>query len=86
MTGIHGLVSWFAPRGGRVEGWEPVVRLGWADPATDIDGDAGILLTPGFNVYFNGRNRFMVNGDVYVPERDDLDTEFAFVAQLQAHF
>lgn len=86
MTGIQGLVSWFAPQDGRVEGWEPVLRLSWADPATDIDGDAGVLLTPGLNVYFNGRNRFMVNGDVYVPERDDLDPEFAFVAQLQVHF
>lgn len=86
MTGVHGLVSWFAPRQGRVEGWEPVLRLSWADPATDIDGDSGVLLTPGFNVYFNGRNRFMVNGDVYVPERDDLDPELALVAQLQLYF
>lgn len=86
MTGVHGLVSWFAPRAGRVEGFEPVLRVGWADPATDIDGDAGVLLTPGFNLYFNGRNRFMVNGDVYVPERDGLDPELALVAQLQVHF
>lgn len=86
MTGIHGLVSWFAPRDGRVEAWEPVLRLAWADPATEVDGDSGILVTPGLNLYFNGRNRLMANADVYVPEQDGLDPELALVAQLQIHF
>lgn len=86
MTGVHGLVSWFAPRDGRVEGWEPVLRLAWADPATELDGDSGFLVTPGLNLYFNGRNRLMANADVYVPEQDGLDPELALVAQLQIHF
>lgn len=86
MTGMHGLVSWFAPREGRIEGWEPVLRLAWADPATDVDGDAAFLVTPGINLYFDGRNRMMVNGDIYLPERDGLDPELALVAQLQVYF
>lgn len=86
MTGIHGLVSWFAPRDGRVEGWEPVLRLAWADPSTELGGDSGLLVTPGLNLYFNGRNRLMANADVYVPEQDGMDPELALVAQLQIHF
>lgn len=86
MTGVHGLVSWFHPRAGRVEGVEPVLRLGWADPDTGADGDEGVLLTPGLNFYFDGRNRLMVNGDVYLPGQDVLDPELALVAQLQVYF
>ena len=86
MMGLHGLVSWFAPRQGRVEGLEPVLRLGWADPSTDAADDAGFLVTPGLNLYFDGRNRLMLNGDVYVPESDALDPELALVAQIQVYF
>jgi hypothetical protein len=86
MMGLHGLVSWFAPRQGRVEGLEPVLRLSWADPSTDAPDDAGYLVTPGLNLYFDGRNRLMLNGDVYVPESDALDPELALVAQLQVYF
>ncbi len=86
MTGLHGLVAWFQPRTGRVEGIEPVLRLSWADSDTAADGDEGMLLTPGLNLYFNGRNRFMVNGDAYFPGQDALDPEFALVAQLQVYF
>lgn len=86
MTGAHGLVAWFEPRAGRVEGVEPVLRLSWADPDMDTPDDDGVLLTPGLNLYFNGRNRVMLNGDIYLPGQDGLDPEFALVAQLQVHF
>lgn len=86
MTGLHGVVAWFAPSAGRVEGYEPVLRAGWADPATAVAGDAGLFVTPGLNLYFAGRNRLMLNGDVYIPERDGLDPELALVAQLQVYF
>ena len=86
MRGVHGLVAWFAPRSGRVEGIEPVFRLSWADPDTDVEEDSGVLLTPGVNLYFDGRNRLMVNGDVYLPGQDDLDPELAMVAQIQVYF
>ena len=86
MTGVHGLVAWFAPTDGRVEGIEPVFRLSWADPNDEVDGDQGLLLTPGVNLYFNDRNRLMLNGDVYLPGRDDLDPVVGLIAQLQVYF
>lgn len=81
------ILAWFAPiDGGRVQGVEPVMRAGWGDPAADRDDDAGMLLTPGFNVYFHGRNRLMVNWDVFVPQGDRFSTEQSFKAQAQLHF
>lgn len=86
MTGVHGLMAWFQPRAGRVEGVEPVLRLGWADPDTASPRDHGLLVTPGLNLYFSGRNRLMVNGDVYLPGQEALDPELAVAAQLQVYF
>ncbi|HEM47396.1 MAG TPA: hypothetical protein ENO23_10185 [Alphaproteobacteria bacterium] len=87
MVGVQAVAAWFAPRsGGRVEGIEPLFRASWADPDTDVDSDAGLTLTPGLNLYFTGRNRFMVNGEVYLPSQDGLDAEYALVAQLQIYF
>ena len=86
MTGVHGLVAWFEPWTGRVEGIEPVLRVSWADPDTDAEEDQGLLVTPGLNLYFNGRNRLMFNGDVYFPGQDGLNAEYALIAQLQVYF
>jgi hypothetical protein len=86
MIGAQVAASWFAPRDGRVEGIEPLVRVSWADPDTDGENDEGLLLTPGVNFYFTGRNRLMVNGEVYVPGQEALDTELGLVAQLQIYF
>ncbi len=86
MLGGQVVAAWFAPRDGRVEGVEPLLRLSWADPDTDADDDTGLLLTPGVNLYFSGRNRLMLNADVYVPSASDVDTEYGLVAQLQIYF
>lgn len=86
MLGAQAAAAWFVPRTGRVEGVEPVLRVSWGDPDTDVDADEGLLVTPGINLYFTGRNRLMLNGDVYVPSRDGLDTQFGLVAQLQVYF
>jgi hypothetical protein len=80
------VASYFQPVGGRVEGVEPVARLSWGDPRRDVDGDAGLLLTPGINVYFFGRNRLMLNWDVFVPEADRFHSRHALRAQAQLHF
>lgn len=86
MTGAHVVAAWFVPReGGRVEGLEPVLRLSWGDPGGDAN-DPGLLVTPGANVYFSGRNRLMVNGEAYFPGQSELDTAYALVAQLQIYF
>ena len=86
MLGAHAAAGWFVPRTGRVEGLEPVLRQSWADAETGADREAGTLITPGLNVYFTGRNRLMLNGDVYVPVREGLEAQYALVAQLQVYF
>jgi len=83
----HVIVAWFRRTGSaRVEGVEPVARVSWGDPDDTVDGDAGVLLTPGVNLYFAGRNRFMLNWDVYVPQADDAATRHALRAQFNLHF
>ena len=87
LAGAQAAAAWFIPRrGDRIEGLEPVLRLSWGDPATGVDDNSGTLLTPGFNVYFSGRNRWMINGEVYLPSQDALDPEYALVTQLQIYF
>ena len=86
MVGAQVAAAWFSPRDGRVEGVEPVLRASWADPDTDVSDDEGLLLTPGVNMYFSGRNRFMVNGEAYVPSASGVDTQYSLVAQFQIYF
>ena len=86
MVGAQAAAGWFVQRAGRVEGLEPVLRVGWADPDTGADSEAGALITPGVNIYFTGRNRLMLNGDVYVPTQEGLEAQYALVAQLQVYF
>ena len=86
MLGAQAAAGWFVPRTGRVEGIQPVVRVSWGDGATDLDANEGLLLTPGINLYFTGRNRLMLNGDVYVPSQDGLDPQYGVVAQMQVYF
>lgn len=87
LFGAQLWASWFKPRdGARVEGWEPLLRVSYGDPNTDVADDDGVLFTPGVNVYFFGRNRLMLNWDVYVSGHDRLDTASAIRAQAQLHF
>ncbi len=53
------------------EAVEPVVRVSWADPNTDVEKDGGIVLTPGVNLCLTGRTRMMANVDIFIPEADD---------------
>ncbi|MEX0907171.1 MAG: porin [Gemmatimonadota bacterium] len=86
FLGALAVLSYFAPTDGdRVEGLEPMVRLSWGDPDRTIEGDAGVLVTPGVNLYFFGRNRLMLNWDVYVPE-GELDAQHAARAQVNLNF
>jgi hypothetical protein len=79
--------AWYIPAGsGRVEGYELAGRASWGNPRIDIDGDAGILLTPGFNIYFSGRNRFMVNVDFYEPFGAEFSQGIVFRSQAQIYF
>jgi hypothetical protein len=82
----QGVASYFQPVAGRIEGVEPVARVSWGDTRRDVEGDAGLLLTPGINLYFLGRNRLLLNWDVYLPEGDRFETTHALRAQAQVHF
>ncbi|HEX6134372.1 MAG TPA: porin [Longimicrobiales bacterium] len=87
FLGAQGVLAYFHVLGGsRVEGIEPMARVSWGDPDDEVDGDAGLLLTPGFNLYFAGRNRLMFNWDVYVPEHDAFETRHAGRAQINLYF
>ncbi|CAN5625319.1 hypothetical protein BH23GEM9_BH23GEM9_27190 [soil metagenome] len=87
FAGAHAILSYFAATGQRrVEGIEPVGRISYGDPDRTIDGDEGLLLTPGLNLYFVGRNRLMLNWDVYVPQGAAFTTHHAARAQVNLHF
>jgi hypothetical protein len=87
FMGAHGVASYFIGTGGaRIEGIEPVARVSWGDPDDDIEDDAGMLVTPGINLYFFGRNRLMFNWDIYMPQNDAIDTQHAGRAQINLHF
>jgi hypothetical protein len=87
FTGVNVVASIFAKTGGaKVEGIEPVARISWGDPDDTVDGDAGMLLTPGINIYFFGANRLMLNWDVFLPQADRVGTQHAARAQLNLVF
>ncbi|CAN5784305.1 hypothetical protein BH23GEM10_BH23GEM10_04060 [soil metagenome] len=87
FVAAQGVLSHFrATGGGPIEGVEAVGRMSWADPDRSVDGDAGMLLTPGVNLYFTGRNRVMFNWDVYVPEGSGMMTQHAARAQANLYF
>lgn len=54
--------------GHRIEAVEPLARVSWGDPDRDGDSDGGILLTPGLQLHFNGRNKVAANVDVWRPQ------------------
>lgn len=87
FLGGQAMASWFREvDGGRVEGVEGAARVSWGDPNRSVDGDAGVLITPGINVYLFGRNRLSLNWDVFVPQDDRFSTEHGLRAQAQFAF
>jgi hypothetical protein len=69
---------------GLVEAVEPLLRVSVADPDTGPGGDGGAVLTPGFMVYVEGRNKVGVNLDAYLPETGSA--EFSLKLQTFFHF
>lgn len=87
MIGGQAILSWFVPVAHvRVEGVEPLFRASYGDPSIDFEQDAGLLVTPGVNLYFEGRNRLMLNWDYFMPELEARDPEHSIRAQLQLFF
>jgi hypothetical protein len=87
FAGAQAMIAWLqATTGPRLVGIEPVARIAWGDPDRTINGDDGLLLTPGINFYFPGRSRLMLNWDVYRPSDDALRTQHALRAQVNLEF
>ena len=84
--GAQAIASFFMPLANeRLEALELAGRVSHGDPSDVIDGDDGLLLTPGINLYFHGRNRLMLNWDFYrAGER--FSNENALRAQAQFYF
>lgn len=87
FRGAQGIIAYFKPiTNDRVEGVEVAGRVSYGDPRTDVDDDEGLLLTPGFNVYFSGRNRLMINWDFYQASGERLSGENALRLQAQFYY
>lgn len=50
------------------EAVEPLVRVSYADPNTDVDDDGGIVVTPGVNLFVVNRTRLALNADIFIPQ------------------
>ncbi len=80
------VVAYFIPlEHKRAQGVELAGRVSYGDPRRDVDLDEGLLLTPGINLYFFGRNRLMLNWDFFLTD-DRFDNENALRAQAQFYF
>jgi hypothetical protein len=69
---------------GLVEAVEPLLRISVADPRTGSAGDGGLVVTPGFMAYVEGRNKVGVNLDAYLPETGSA--ELSLKLQTFFHF
>lgn len=86
FLGAQGILSYFHPLSGKkLEGLEFAGRASYGDPRRDVEADQGMLLTPGVNLYFFGRNRLMFNWDVFLTS-DRFENENALRAQAQFYF
>ncbi len=69
-----------------VEAVEPLIRVSYADPDGDTADDGGVLVTPGVQFFFAGRNKVALNVDIFLPEADGEETEYSIKAQSSVHF
>ncbi|MEO5510292.1 MAG: porin [Longimicrobiales bacterium] len=85
FKGATAILTYFHPTKGRIEGVEPVFRIGAADPNDAREDDGAMTLTPGINVYFTGRNKFSLNYEVFNPSGPLFNTQKALRAQVQLY-
>ncbi len=83
---VQGIVTYKHPIVGNryVSHVEPVGRISWGEPDTDVSDDAGWLFTPGFVIYFTGRNKIAANVDIWTPSTGS--TEWSLKMQTYLHF
>lgn len=82
----QGILAWKAPLQPNrfTSAIEPVVRVSWADPDTDLPDDEGIVTTGGLVLHLVGRNKLAANVDVFSPTTGDTEISFKFQSYL--HF
>ncbi len=87
FTGAQMIAAVFRPlENSRIEGIEPLFRVSYGNSSHGRAGDEGWLLTPGLNLYFAGRNRLMVNWELFAPGNERFRSANALRAQAQIHF
>jgi hypothetical protein len=87
FLGAQGILAFYTPlSGARIEGLEFAARASYGDPRRGTELDEGLLLTPGLNVYFFGRNRLMFNYDVFLMSSRFGERESGLRAQAQFYF
>ena len=88
FLGAQLVAAWFQPIShARFEGIEFAARASYGDPRRDTsDEDSAWLITPGINLYFFGRNRLMLNWDLFNPSGERFSSENALRAQAQITF
>jgi hypothetical protein len=69
-----------------LEAVAPLVRVSYGDPNTNVDDDHAWGFTPGFTLYFHGRNRLALTWDIARFGADGVGSENSFKAQMQFHF
>lgn len=69
-----------------LEAIEPVFRVTYGDPNTDIDDDGGWGYTPGVQIYFYKLNRLSLSWDFASWDEPGIRGENSFKAQMQFHF
>jgi hypothetical protein len=79
------IATYKAPLGHRyLRAIEPVARMSWGDPDTDVADDGGWLATPGIIVHFGGRTSWHANLDWWLPQTGP--DEVSFKTQLFFYF
>lgn len=69
-----------------VEAIEPLFRVTMANPNTEIGEDDVWGLTPGVQIFLDGRNKLALNWDILRFAADGRDDEHSFKAQYQFYF
>ncbi len=68
-----------------IEAIQPIFRVTWADPNTDIARDDNWGLTPGIQIFFYGRNKLALNYDIALFS-DDTSSASSFKMLLAGYF
>lgn len=82
---FQGVASYFAPLSSeRFTAVEPLLRLSYGDPNTNLNDDGGLVVTPGLMFYVAGKNKIGANVDIWSPQTGD--TEYSFKLQSFLYF